>query len=272
MITIPTVETCPYTVAGRGVLHVAHPVLSVLAGAVYDKLEWLALLVGTRSPNGLTITVDSLRVPLQERGTVDCALVKQESLDADVVGVVHSHHSMRAFFSTTDHDTLNPRFPVSLVVAQESHNCSEAEQLLGFTYQAEGRAPLPCGNNGVIQFTLLPHPVIDLWPTMAVAEFAAPNLGTTLYHCPNVTRTRAGLLQQCTTTCGITANEKATAIFGNDGKAFIKEVEHNTRGKRFDQGLTYQDNRHYFGKGYGKQKGMSWDEERDTYLRHWGEY
>lgn len=276
MITIPTVETCPYTESGQGVIHMTHPVLSILAGAVYDKLEWIAMMIGTRSPDGLTIHITGLRVPAQERDTVNCAFVKEEPLEADVVGVVHSHHNMTAFFSKTDDDTLNPRFPVSLVVAHTKFNSSEPEQLFGFTYQAEGRAPLPCGSNGIIDFTLLPDPLIDLWPLIKSPGFTAPNLGTPLHDCPHVTRTRAGMMQSCTTKCGITATEKATAIFGNNGKDFIKEVEHKTRVKQYINGgglpVNQHDNRHYFGKGGSKKKGGSWADERDTYLRHWGEY
>src|SRR5678815_3182647 len=142
MITIPVVPSCPHTMTGKGVLRLEHSVIAMLAGAVYDRNEWIALLIGTRSEDGLDVIVDDLRIPLQERGYASCELVREEPIENGVVGVVHSHHNMTAFFSHTDDTTLNPRFPVSLVIAQTGGQNSESETLLGFNYKVEGRAPV----------------------------------------------------------------------------------------------------------------------------------
>lgn len=229
MITIPVVEYCPHTKAGKGVLHITHDVLATLAGAVHDHQEWIALLVGTRSADGLSVTVNSLKVPLQERGSANCELAQLEPLTPDIVGVIHSHHSLGAFFSKTDHDELNPRFPLSLVIAQLKTNSPYAEQLLGFEYEAEGRTPLPCNSIGVIDFTVIPTPAIPEWPVTVTPEFGEPDLKASLYQCPHSTRTRVGLTTTCKTTCGIEVTEPTSTIFGRTGKEFMDEVKVKTQ-------------------------------------------
>jgi len=268
MITVPIVEQCPYTISGLGTIKISHTILSTLAGAVYDNIEWIALLVGTRSENGLDIQVNSLRVPLQECSHSTCALVRQEPLTPDVVGVVHSHHSMRAFFSVTDDKTLNTRFPMSLVVAQTHHDSPTIEQLLGFSYKAEGRAALPCGSIGIIPFRLIPTPTIMEWPEVLVSGFSAPSDQISLRLCPRTTKTRVGFSHDCTTPCGITRTEPATTIFGRDGKEFLNEVQTNTRGSRYSEnGLIVVDNRMAWEKKRGKHNVWSDDDA----IRHWSE-
>lgn len=277
MLTMAVVEKCPYTKAGTGVMRLSHSVIATLAGAVHDKIEWMALLVGTRSDNGLDVAVTGLRVPLQERGTVDCKLVKHEPLTPDIVGVVHSHHSMSAFFSQTDDEELNPRFPTSIVVAQNKHNASEVEELYGFSYKAEGRAPLPCGTMGIINYVAIPEPFIDAWPIKPVVGFATPDLATTFNYCPHATRTREGLMHHCEAKCGATSTEKGKAIFGVDGDKFLKEVQEKTRGSIYGgnqgyQGYVVNDNRYFGKKGKNKMYKGSWNDD-DAYeqrLRHWG--
>lgn len=274
MIKVPVVESCPYTVAGTGVMRIAHPVLAILAGAVYDKDEWIALLVGTRSENGLDIAVNSLRVPLQERGHANCELARPEPLTPDVVGVIHSHHNMGAFFSQTDHSTLNPRFPSSLVVARVKTNSSETEGLLGFSYKAEGRAVLPCGSPGVVNFIVQPNPLPYPEWTAIAQGFREPDINTSLYHCPHVTQTNEKFVTHCNTTCGIQVDTPATAIFGKDSQAFIAEVQEKTekpkwnkwdkwnKGSNNGNGVTVVDNRQF------NRYSEYFDDER--YLRHWG--
>lgn len=274
MFKIPMVEKCPYTPAGTGILRLAHPVIANLAGAISDKEEWLALLVGTRSPDGMDITVNELRIPLQERSHAQCSLVNKEPLTPDIVGVVHSHHSMGAFFSTTDDNELNPRFPVSIVVAHTRAKSSDAERLLGFDYQAEGRAVLPCGSLGIINFVVLPTPEVNEWPEAPVVGYTAPDTSVTMHYCPHKTKKLEGFMQHCEAKCGVSMIEPATGIFGRTGKDFLDVVRSQTKqGKHHYQYPT--DNSHYFGNhgvkgdryGYG-----SWSDgdEYDKYLRHWG--
>ena len=274
MITMPVVEQCPHTVTGLGVIKVSHAVLATLAGAVYDRDEWMALLIGTRSENGLEIQVDSLRIPLQERSHAACSLVRQEPLTPDVVGVVHSHHTMRAFFSTTDDETLNTRFPMSLVVAQTGHDSSNIEHLLGFSYKAEGRAPLPCGSIGIVPFRLTPTPAIAEWPETLVSGFQTPTEQISLRLCPHTTKARISFINHCTTTCGIERTEAASTIFGRDGKEFLKEVQTNTRGgvKYGGNGLVVVDNRRHWEKKRDKHGFWGDDDNVRQYGEGWGGY
>jgi JAB domain-containing protein similar to deubiquitination enzymes len=269
MITMPVVEQCPHTVTGLGVIKASHSVLATLAGAVHDRDEWIALLIGKRSANGLEIQVDSLRIPLQERSHAACSLVRQEPLTPDVVGVIHSHHSMGAFFSTTDDETLNTRFPMSLVVAQTRHDSPMIEQLLGFNYKAEGRAILPCGSIGIVPFRLIPIPAIAEWPETLVPGFTTPAEQISLRLCPHTTKSLTGFTHHCTTPCGIERTEAATTIFGSNGKDFLKEVQTNTRGFAYNRGngLAVVDNRMHWEKKRNKHD--VWSD--DDFIRRWGE-
>jgi proteasome lid subunit RPN8/RPN11 len=282
MISVKVVEACPYTVAGTGVMRVSHDVLAILAGAIYDKDEWLALLVGTRSADGMDIAVTSLRIPQQERSHASCELAKPEPLAPDVVGVVHSHHSMGAFFSQTDVNTLNPRFPSSLVVAHVKAKSSEAEGLLGFSYQAEGCVSLPCGSLGTVGFTVIPSPAIPAWPMTVTPGFTEPSIHVGLYQCPHITRIQVGLEHHCKTSCNLETTESAKAIFGCNGTAFLLEVQEKTERKKWHQPysghnsvLPVNDKRHS-NPAYnnypriGEYYNPFGDECDERMLRHWG--
>jgi proteasome lid subunit RPN8/RPN11 len=281
MISVNVVEACPYTVAGTGAMHISHDVLAILAGAIYDKDEWIALLLGTRSENGLEITVSGIQVPLQERSYASCELARPEPLGSNVVGVVHSHHSMGAFFSKTDHDTLNPRFPSSLVVAHVKAKSSEAEELLGFSYQAEGRATLLCGTPGIVRFTVIPTPLTPQWPVVVSPGFNTPSSQVGLYQCPHVTRTQVGLEHHCKTACGINDIQPARAIFGQNSEAFMSEVVAKTERTKVKQWYSNQQNKgvqtydgHRKVKDYPRvgEYYNPWgdDEYGQDLIRHWG--
>lgn len=274
MLRMDVVEACPYSVVGKGILKISHNVLSIFAGAVYDHDEWIALLVGTRDETGLNITVTDVKVPLQERNTASCELVNKEPLTPEIVGVVHSHHNMNAFFSQIDHDTLNPRFPMSIVVAQNKHTASEVESLLGFSYKAEGRAMLPCGSMGVVQFKVIPDPFIDGWPEVVETGYGEPNMATSLYDCAHLTKELVGFQHNCSTKCGLIAIEKATAVFGRESDAFMKKVQEKTKRKKYYgyvqqyPGYPVVDNRAYF-KDRDKVY-EPFNDREENYLRHWG--
>ena len=282
MFKISMVEKCPYTGAGTGILRLSHAVIANLAGAVSDREEWLALLVGTRSTDGMDVTVTELRIPLQERSRAECSLVNKEPLTPDIVGVVHSHHTMGAFFSTTDDNELNPRFPVSIVVATNRASSTDAKRLLGFDYEAVGRAVLPCGSLGVVDFIVLPTPEVKEWPAVPVKGYTAPNTAITLHDCPHKTKKTIGFMSHCDTKCGVSLIEPATSIFGRDSKDFLEVIKSQTRRSKYQQNYTgVNDTRKYFGKqghgikgdryGYGAYyNGELRDNDREAYLRHWG--
>ena len=278
MFKIEMVEKCPYTPVGTGILRLSHTVIANLAGAISDQDEWLALLVGTRSPDGMDITVNELRIPLQERSHAQCSLVNKEPLTPEIVGVVHSHHSMGAFFSTTDDTELNPRFPVSIVVARTRAGSSDAERLLGFDYLAEGRAVLPCGRLGIIGFDVLPTPEMKEWPEAPVKGYTAPDPTVTLHYCPHKTQKMEGFINHCNTKCGVVSTQPATAVFGRTGKDFLDVVKSQTQRRKINYQYPVHDKRHHAKNGYGVKGDRygygSWNndpyDDQEAYLRHWG--
>jgi proteasome lid subunit RPN8/RPN11 len=157
----PPIKKCPYARGALGVVHIPPELIAELAGLVHDDLEWAVLLHGRRE--GLETWVERFSVPQQQRtGTsVDIAEGEQEDdwMDSnrkdETVGILHSHAKMGAFMSTTDVTKLNPRYPLSIVIAQ-------GVQKLGFSYLAEGRVQLPCGSRGIIQYEI--QPTAGDWP------------------------------------------------------------------------------------------------------------
>lgn len=123
--------------------------IAALASAVTDDDEWAIVLTGERRQGGYEVEVTGYHIPPQDRSGGHVS-VKEFDLEADVVGVIHSHHSLGAFFSTTDTGTLNPRFPISIVVAHG------ADKYLGFDYKGIGKVTLPCGSTGEIEFRIQP--------------------------------------------------------------------------------------------------------------------
>lgn len=144
---IEVVKECPVTRGSSGVLTMTADQVAMVAGAVRDKIEWMVLLHGQRSEDGYEVRVDRFTVPVQYRSSGEVELAQDIVLPADCVGVMHSHHRMGAFFSSTDTNELNPRFPSSIVVAVSTNN-------LGFDYRACGKVQLPCGAMGLVDFWL----------------------------------------------------------------------------------------------------------------------
>ena len=264
MIKIPIVHYCPYTESGQGVAHISHEILAILAGAVHDDEEWLAFFTGTRSADGLTVNITGLLVPEQTRAYTSCETVNKEDLPPSVVGVVHSHHRMGAFFSGTDDKELNPRFPISIVVAQPKDNASAEAQLLGFEYKGEGRAALPCGTIGIIPFVIQPAPIVEDWPLITTAQYGTPK-NVTLYYCPHTHSSQSGMMVTETSKCGVSITRPRKAFFGKTGEEFMKEVVKNTKRKVWVQPQYLVND-----KRYPYQEGWSSYNDEDTFLRHWG--
>ena len=157
MFKLKPVENCPHTRKSCGVVNMSPELISQLAAAVYDVDEWAIVLTGERRENGYVIDVTDYFVPPQERSGGN-VVVRDVDTDANgyledgrrVVGVIHSHHTMGAFFSRTDVTTLNTRFPMSIVIAQNKRT------YLGFEYQGVGKVVLPCGATGEIRFEIQP--------------------------------------------------------------------------------------------------------------------
>ena len=98
----------------------------------YPHLEWLAYLVGKQTADGYIGT--DILIPKQEQssGTVDLDPTEEADLHS-VIGTIHSHHSMGAFFSGTDDAFIVPNHPVAIVVSTSGWACKV-------------RAELPCGH------------------------------------------------------------------------------------------------------------------------------
>lgn len=153
---------CPHARGTQGVIKMSSDVIAQLAGAVWDKDEWLCFLIGSRQESGLLVNVDEVQVPyLQDRDTASCSFDKC-AIPKGTVGVLHSHNKMRAFFSNTDYQKFNVKFGLSIVIAQPDARGDEST-LLGFDYYSEGKFKLPCGSLGVCQFAIQPADMDD-WP------------------------------------------------------------------------------------------------------------
>src|SRR2546423_1387749 len=108
------VTDCPHTRKAQGVVLMSPELISQLAAAVHDVDEWAILLTGERRRQGYEVEVTGYRLPLQKRSGGE-VMLPEFDLESDVVGVIHSHHKLGAFFSTTDKTKLNLRFPMSIV-------------------------------------------------------------------------------------------------------------------------------------------------------------
>jgi proteasome lid subunit RPN8/RPN11 len=231
MLSLPPaqyVTDCPYTRGGLGVCRVSHAVLSALAGAVHDREEWILLLTGqVLGPQ--EVQVSGYRVPQQSRSHGDCSL-SEEEIGEDVVGVLHSHHTMGAFMSTIDARTLNPRFPLSIVIS--SRTAASHEKFLGFSYQAVGRGALPCGSVGQIEYRVIPDPLPADWPEQPTVQVRA--LGTSLGSCPRAAVvTRPSLYTEALQAeCGAEEAVSVQGVFGRDGTALLDEIRARTTAPR----------------------------------------
>lgn len=174
-----TITGCPHT-KGTGIVHIPEWLIAELCGAVEEPNEWAIILKGRVEEGGRLCIVDDYTIPDQERsgGYVNIGEV-DNSLQAGVVGVIHSHHVMGAFFSGTDINQLNPRFPLSIVVARK------ANQYLGFSYKATGKFTLPCGAQGKQAYLIQPVDGEGHIAGPVIASMDSEPSGTDLNDCNN---------------------------------------------------------------------------------------
>lgn len=173
--SIETVHKCPVTIATQGVIKISPHVLSAFSGAVKNPHEWLSILLGTTSEDGLEITVNDIYTPPnQTRSMALCDIDEAQfpfpdEVRTNLVGVIHSHNSMKPVFSGVDlgEAGLCTRYPISIVISSTLSNpaCKNLFEatLLGFDYTAVGRYKLPCGAYGKSSFKILPLDIPD-WP------------------------------------------------------------------------------------------------------------
>lgn len=77
----------------------------------FTNCEWLAYLIGDFE----TRYVDDLIIP--EQVVSSGAVTSVGSKPAGVIGVIHSHHNLGAFFSGTDDEYINKNNDISIVIA-----------------------------------------------------------------------------------------------------------------------------------------------------------
>lgn len=248
------VKACPVSKASQGVITMSPGLISQIAGAVRDKIEWIVLMNGKRSADGFEVIVDRFTVPQQYRSGGDADMLDTQ-MDADVVGVMHSHHKMGAFFSGIDDRTLNPRFPCSIVVAISRNN-------FGFDYKACGKVVLPCGATAEeVPFKLNVAGV----PRFAQKAIRATHEGEVagLGDCPNYTETDVDqytLVEKAS--CGLSAIVAQSLVFGLAGGEELLEVIRAQTQKRvfnFQKGGGRQnllgDGQHTYTTGNNSKKG-----------------
>lgn len=163
MFELVKMKTCGVVKASRGVLKVPVKFVQDVLGALKGQphLEWAIVMKGTRSLDGTVVEINEWFVPQDQERTGANVRLPSMYESGEYVAVLHSHHSMGAWFSGTDHEQLNGRFPVSMVVSTRLEG--DLAKVLGFSYHIEGQVMLPCGSLGVVKFDL---EVVDLdgWP------------------------------------------------------------------------------------------------------------
>lgn len=229
----PLVDSCPITRARQGVIHFPSRIIAELAGTVRaeNDLEWLILLSGRVEQSGLEIFVDDFFVPdWQQRAPSTVDISQTEEFEVTVykagkpikitgeaiVGVLHSHHTMGAFFSGTDKAQLNPNYKSSIVIS--SRLDTEESHWLGFAYQAEGQIKLPCGSWGLVPFKI---DVLDCedWPRPEIkaAKVEEVILPKDFGDCPHLQALpTTGFRETWQSACGVHCRTEVprTAVFG----------------------------------------------------------
>jgi proteasome lid subunit RPN8/RPN11 len=84
----------------------------------FPNTEWLAYLQGNKE----TKEVVDLIIPEQNVTSTNVVVINKP-INSNIIGVIHSHHGMGAFFSGTDDAYINMNNDISIVVA---HNGSKA--------------------------------------------------------------------------------------------------------------------------------------------------
>ena len=155
MIEQRVVKSCPVVRQTEGKIQLTPEVVAQLCGLMHEEkgMEWAALGHGRVERGGEVLVVERLSIPGQSRGPA-YVQVEEHDQEEGIVCVFHSHHSMGAFFSGTDHTKLNPLYRGSVVLAEigsrdrKVRDRGKRELNLGWEYEAQIRFKLPCGEVG----------------------------------------------------------------------------------------------------------------------------
>jgi proteasome lid subunit RPN8/RPN11 len=154
----PTVELdVPYTIKHNA---------DYLTDSMGNK-EWIGYLLGkqTTDEKGVVIyEVMGIRVPKQEV-SYSSAKVEDDTVDlTDVIGTIHSHHSMGSFLSGTDHDNIVRNHAVTIVISNKDG------------WKAWLATTTPCGGSRIID-----QPIVWLYENSVVDFFESVKANITEY-------------------------------------------------------------------------------------------
>lgn len=122
--------------------------------------EWLAYLKGYYNEEQKSYVVTELVVPKQQVTGASVEGIEPIEDETGIIGTIHSHNTMGAFFSGTDHDYIGSNDQIMIVIGKD---CQTKQQI---------RQTLPCGALMLMEATLT---VFD--PDMkSTREFIASSL------------------------------------------------------------------------------------------------
>lgn len=149
--------------------------------AEYTSKEWIGYLQGEEYDDG-DILVSDLLIPPHEESSYTEAVAEPFNQPGDCIGVIHSHHGMRAFHSGTDQSHVDRNFPISITVARETGTSASEGKL---EFDAVSSKTTPCGKFLMVKATVMylnPEPDFD---EKAWLEEAKTNVakGNKVYGC-----------------------------------------------------------------------------------------
>jgi len=112
----------------------------------YPSQEWLSYLVGSYNSETRSYDVRDIVVPPHASVTSTHAEAEPFHVPENCLGVLHSHHSMGAFHSTTDHDHVDANWPLSITAATRG---SELE------FDAVSQSNTPCGKSILLKCKIM---------------------------------------------------------------------------------------------------------------------
>lgn len=281
--SIETIYGCPVVNGTRGIIRISPRILRILAGAVRnEKNEWLTVLLGTSDLNGLRTTVDDLYTPeMQDRDFSNCDVDENlypfpQEVKSRMLGYLHSHHSMRPDFSSTDTGTggFNQRGAISIVISSSIPHkegpMREFSKMIGFSYSAVIRHKLQCGAWGKSYADIAPTGA-DNWPlakdvVRSLTNLQAKNLGDCTRYEEGRGSTEFYLKRKARCGCSETETHTRNLIYGADGEEITSKLPRPSNGRTYGAlpppGQT-------LGKRYGDYRDETWD---DGGSAAWREY
>lgn len=106
-----------------------------------ESKEWLGYLVGIHQPEQDIYQITNILVPEQVISYSNVEVTDEAMVLANVIGSVHWHHNMGAFFSKTDEDSVGANHDIMIVTSKRG-------------WKAQVRKVLPCGHFLTVEATI----------------------------------------------------------------------------------------------------------------------